>query len=130
MSFAGKWKETKTEGGEAFFKAFGAPEDKPKRAEPAELISELTESGDTIKLTRTYTLGGESKTVSHEIKVGTTSEIEGPLGKHSFAISRDGGKVTAKAAAIGLEMTFENVGGELVETWTSKGNTFKRFHAK
>ena len=34
------------------------------------------------------------------------------------------------AAAVGVEMTFEVVGGQLVESWTGKGHTFKRFHNK
>merc|ERR1712227_459987 len=98
MTFAGSWKRTKTEGGEAFFKAFDAPEDKLKRAASADLAT-------------------------------TVEENEGPLGnKHTFNITRDGAKVVATADIV--TMTFEVVNGELVESWTGKGNTFKRFHAK
>ena len=76
-------------------------------------------------------ISSESKSFTHEIKVGAPCEIEGPLGKkHTFNISKDGDKFVAKAADIGIEMTFAIEGGQMVETWTGKGNTFKRFHAK
>lgn len=58
MSFAGTWKRGKTEGGEAFFKAFNAPDEKLKKAASAELTSTVVENGDSIKITRVYTLGG------------------------------------------------------------------------
>ena len=58
MAFQGKWKRTKTEGGEAFFKAFDAPEDKLKRAQAAELTTEVVACPpDGFKMTRTYTNG-------------------------------------------------------------------------
>merc|ERR1712025_182638 len=91
---------TKTEGGEAFFKAFDAPEDKLKKASAAELMTEVVACPpDGFKMTRTYTNGSESKSYTHEIKVGSPCEIEGPLGKkHTFNISKDGDKFVAKAA--------------------------------
>merc|ERR1712037_249926 len=111
--FAGSWKRTKTEGGEAFFKALNAPEDKLKRAASADLVSEVKSDGKNIELTRTYTLAGESKSSTQKVTV-----------------EADGEAVVCKTTDGSMSIRFEVVNDELVETFSAKGNTFKRWHAR
>ncbi|CBY08674.1 unnamed protein product [Oikopleura dioica] len=129
--FAGSWKRTKTEGGEAFFKALNAPEDKLKRAASADLVSEVKSDGKNIELTRTYTLAGESKSSTTKVTVGQESEITGPMGgTHKVTVEADGEAVVCKTTDGSMSIRFEVVNDELVETFSAKGNTFKRWHAR
>ena len=60
MAFTGAWKRTSTDGAEAFFAAF---EPKPENAEKlrkaalAEMVTNITDNGTNITLSRTLTLG-------------------------------------------------------------------------
>ncbi|CAG5079851.1 Oidioi.mRNA.OKI2018_I69.PAR.g9396.t1.cds [Oikopleura dioica] len=129
--FAGTWQRTKVEGAEAFFKALNAPEDKLKRAAAAELTSVVKSDGKEIELTRTYTLAGESKSATTKVTVGAESEINGPLGgTHKVTVEADGDAVVCKTTDGAMSIRFEIVGEELVETFSAKGNTFKRWHKR
>ena len=58
MAFSGSWKRTSTEGGEAFLKLFTQDEAKIARALKADLVSEITDNGNTVVIKRTWTEGG------------------------------------------------------------------------
>jgi len=129
--FAGSWTRTKTEGAEAFFKALNAPEDKLKRAASAELTSVVKSDGKDIELTRTYTLAGESKTTTTKVTVGAECEVAGPLGgTHKVTVEADGEAVVCKTTDGAMSIRFDIVNDELVETFSAKGNTFKRWHKR
>jgi len=53
---AGNWKKTKTEGGEAFFAAFEVPAEQLQRAASSTLETVIKIDGDSMSITRTYTL--------------------------------------------------------------------------
>merc|ERR1712037_985227 len=63
--FAGNWKRVRSEGGAAFFLAFGAPQEKLEKAAKADLNTTVVSDGKTIKIKRTYSLGGVER-VQHQ----------------------------------------------------------------
>merc|ERR1711953_953214 len=109
MAFAGKWNKTAIEGGAAFFAACGISDDKLAAAE-ALVSTEVTEDGDNYCFNRTY---GNGQTSAMKFTIGAESDFEGPAGP-------------VKATVAGIEAALEVVGGQLVESWSAGGATFKR----
>ncbi|CAG5094959.1 Oidioi.mRNA.OKI2018_I69.XSR.g13963.t1.cds [Oikopleura dioica] len=129
--FAGNWKRVRSEGGAAFFLAFGAPQEKLEKAAKAELTTTVTSDGKNIEIKRTYSLDGESKESVTKVVVGEVSDIVGPFGQsHKVEVKADGEAVVASTTDGAITIRFEIVNDELVETFSGKGNTFKRFHAR
>ena len=73
----------------------------------------------------------ESKESNTKVVVGEVSEITGPFGQvHKVEVKPDGEAVVASTTDGSITIRFEIVNDELVETFSGKGNTFKRFHAR
>ena len=124
MAFAGKWNKTAVEGGAAFFAACGIPDDKLAAAE-ALVSTEVTEDGDNYCFNRTY---GNGQTSTMKFTIGAESDFEGPAGPVKATVARDGGAL--KASVAGIDASLEVVGGQLVESWSAGGATFKRMSSK
>ena len=58
MALAGAWKRETITNGEAFFANFPVDPEKLKRATQADLVTDITDAGNTVTIKRTYTLGG------------------------------------------------------------------------
>ena len=54
MALSGTWKRTSTEGAEGFLKLFTQDEGKLARAAKTDLVSEITDSGNTVVIKRTW----------------------------------------------------------------------------
>ena len=66
---------------------------------------------------------------TNTINIGAESELTGPLGNsYKAVVNRSGDKLTTSAN--GADVTLEIVGGQLVETMSAKGCTFKRVSSK
>ena len=71
----------------------------------------------------------ETRTNSNTINIGAESELTGPLGTtYKAVVNRSGDKLTTTAN--GADVVIEIVGGQLVETMSAKGQTFKRISSK
>jgi len=157
--FAGSWKRTKTEGGEAFFKVrftklgIGLkinfrlstllrtsssellPLTSSLRSNPTARTSSSPELtlllGKFINKIPNFINSSESKSSTTKVTVGQESEITGPMGgTHKVTVEADGEAVVCKTTDGSMSIRFEVVNDELVETFSAKGNTFKRWHAR
>ena len=78
---------------------------------------------------QTSNIFSETRTNSNTINIGAESELTGPLGTtYKAVVNRSGDKLTTTAN--GADVVIEIVGGQLVETMSAKGQTFKRISSK
>merc|ERR1739848_945328 len=78
MAFCGTWNKSKSENGLAFFTAFEVPADQLKRAAAAKLKTEISMSGNSVTIKKTYTEDdGNVKVDENTATLGTECELPG-----------------------------------------------------
>merc|ERR1712227_399113 len=132
MAFCGTWNKTKSENGLAFFTAWEVPVDQLKRAAAAKLQTMISMNGNAVTIKKTFTEDdGNVKVDENTATLDTECEFTGPIGnKFNATATLEGDRLVIKGSGGNGTVTIEVVDGELVETMTGKGETFKRWSAK
>ena len=71
---------------------------------------------------------GNGKTSETKFTLGQESDFEGPTGPVKAVVSRDGNALKASVGNIEAGISID--GGNLVESWSAGGVTFKRISSK